>query len=149
MQCGVPLALFASACLGCASPSESGARGSPYSLAVGRVLDVREVGRPPCPQDYICLDGTYRFRITVGTYSGREVPSPVAVEVELHGPPPRDVQLVLLVRRGGPGRPWIGRVLGAVRPGERACVKTASLQEVGLAPPKGASRIGDRLCFSI
>jgi hypothetical protein len=137
------------ACLGYADTAQCKASKSGYSLVAGQMLDVQAVGPPSCPQDMICLDWIYRFRISARTLSGREVPLPVTAEVEIHGPPHRDFHIVLLLRRGERGRPWIGKAVAAARPGERACVEAVLLSGAGLPLPRGARRKGDLVCFTV
>ena len=137
------------ACLGVADAAQGGPSKPAYSLVVGQIMDVQAVGPPPCGQEEICLDWIFRFRISAQTLSGRRVPSPVTVELEVHGPPRREFYIVLLVRRAGRGEPWTGQALTAARPGERACLQAELLSRVDLAPPRGARRKGDRLCFTV
>lgn len=137
------------ACLGIAGAAEGRSPASGYSLVTGRVLDVREVGPPPCPQDSICMNWIYRFRISARTLSGTKVPSLLTAEIEVHVPPTREVHIVLLIRRGERGGPWIGTAVAAARPGETACMAAASLSEAGLPLPRGARRSADLVCFTV
>ncbi|HYJ81263.1 MAG TPA: hypothetical protein VEW26_00245 [Allosphingosinicella sp.] len=136
------------ACLGLADAAP-GASKTGYSLVVGRMLDYQTVGPPPCDQDEVCFDWIYRFRISAETLSGRRVPSPLTAELIVHGPPSRNIHIVLLVRRAGRGEPWVGRLVTAARPGDRACVDASLLSDADLPPPRGARRKGDELCFTV
>jgi len=113
------------------------------------MLEAQAVGPPSCPQDELCLDWIYRFRIATRTLSGRRVPSPVTAELIVHGPPSRSIHIVLLIRRGEPGGPWIGQALTSALPGDRACLEAELLSRVGLAPPRGARRRGNQVCFAV
>ena len=140
-------AVLALACLGNSGARADDGPASVYSLVTAGVLDVKEVGPPPCSPDLICIDWIYRFRIAAETRAGRTVPSVLTIELEVHEPPPKGVHLLLLVRQGrGRGR-WIGRVVGAQRPGEEICVDSALLDEASLTAPRGAHRKQGRLCF--
>ncbi|HEU0099879.1 MAG TPA: hypothetical protein VFQ67_14035 [Allosphingosinicella sp.] len=136
------------ACL-CLAGAAQGASKSGYSLVAGRILDFQALGPPPCDPEELCLDWIYRFRISAETLSGPRVPSPLTTELMVHGPPSRNIHVVLLVRRAGRGEPWIAQAVTSARPGDRACVEAALLQGVDLAPPRGARRKGDRLCFTV
>jgi hypothetical protein len=136
---------LALAITGCATVPAASA--SPQaSLVAGPIIAERAVG-PPCPDDWICLDWIYDFRIDATTLSGRRVPSPITARMTVHGPPRSEYQIVLLVRREGRGQPWSGTPLTLARPGEEACVGKAVLGDAGLRPPPNAYRRGDEVCF--
>jgi hypothetical protein len=121
----------------------------PHSLIVVRWLS-QHIVETPCPEPAICAGEIVDARlVVVETLAGPVVPTqPTVRMMSLRlDAPAQDYRAILIVRPGGNGVPWVGRLIGSAVPGRDSCIRSDLFVQFAIRPPPRAYRRSEQTCI--